>query len=508
VAEGLVKALASPEGVAGQVGEAAYLSRPDARSSAIELLRQRVERIEARAARARSRASETSDNRVADKFVRDAENDERELEVTLRELAQLELESDDGVDLQPVAALPDLLSALSAIGRATDTVDHEVAAAVTRIIPRFELHPGSSLTAVRWLATVLVPLKDGYVLELGPIWGEAPVRSLRPTEGQKTVSARGHKIVERFTKGEDLRVIAVREGRSLQKTRKLVFEFLVDGGFPAKSAYHLRAALVPEVRETAGTAALHKVPERLRSGDLLLGELSEELEKIGAVPAGASAEWAAHIVSTYTTEVPFSTWSLWVTRRPEFDGVLAAVASGCSTIAEVASLLEHRLWPSVMIGELTTENGPLQRDGHWSIDPTTKHVHTDNRFGLHICPHCGAGITRYVLVPENERGLLCAQCRRAPSETSPVFPESYLCFDEIASNVVIPAAIRLKAGDKLSAGQVASILADYQSGVPTLEIVDTYGIGTQRMYKLLDSHGIARRSGTKRKRPNSSAASA
>jgi hypothetical protein len=459
----------------------------------INQLRTRIERIEARAAGARAAAAEARDPRVVAKFIEDAEHDERELQYAYTQLAALESNPDPSAQLEPAVGTDTLLRALVAIRQADGVVANEVAAAVLRVMPRLELHPTDRPAVLTWLVTVCVPLTDGYVLELGPITGDVEARSGATGEEGKLGSTRATKIVERFARGEDLRVAAAAEGRSLQNARRAVFNALLAGGFSKTAAYHLRAALVPELRALAGTAAAHGLPHRILADRLTNAQIQDELRTLETL-GDLDLSWAAQTLVAYCTGAVPGTRHLWLTPRPEFDLALREVSEGRATISEVAAALAHRLAPSTLVKRLTTENGPLHRGSGWALDDMTRRAFTDNRFELYDCPHCGSQITTYIEVPENPRGLLCAACRRSPMPESPTFPVSYFCFRELSAQVTIPPSVRLKRGDALSSEQEESIVSAYQSGTAVLEIVRSYGINTGRIYRIIDSRGIARRS--------------
>lgn len=501
VAEGLVSSLSSLTGAPGEVKNNALLPLPGVAEQRADLVRVRMERLESEAARAREFAIRTVDPRAAAKFVEEAELRERELDRARDELAKLSTSDWHGL-VEPVVAEGALQKVLTALGRGPIALENEAVDAIRRVIPRLELHPTDVASKLTWLATLSIPLVDGFILEIGPITGEVPTRSARGGKTNACLPAASHRVMERFSKGDSVWTAASTEGYSVNHTRTLISRALASGGFPDELLRRLVFTLVPELRILAGTAALHGIPNRITEEALSDDDIVEVLQDVGALPPGAAPKWATHALHIYlhggqTTSKAMNhsggTGLWWLHRNRDFAVALDAVAEGQDTVADIMKALEYRNSQPVMLRRLLTENGPLEPGEPWNVDTRTMRVQSDSRLRLLSCPHCGTSITLYIAVPENQRGLLCSQCRRSPIPDSPVFPESYLRLDDLAveAAAVPPGVIRGRI--VVTEEQEQAAVAEYVAGRPVLEIAEQYGFDAAYLYGLLEKHGVPKR---------------
>jgi helix-turn-helix protein len=65
--------------------------------------------------------------------------------------------------------------------------------------------------------------------------------------------------------------------------------------------------------------------------------------------------------------------------------------------------------------------------------------------------------------------------------------------DEPSRTKSTPRRRRQRAEDRLGPDGVAQLVADYQAGIATTRLMQSYGLGKGAVLRLLDSHGVTRR---------------
>ena len=221
--------------------------------------------------------------------------------------------------------------------------------------------------------------------------------------------------------GESLRFQAMLE---LPHEQGTVHFGPVSGSVSCKPTRQARAGSIHlrrEYREELIAAGLDERPARCAaaSGDpdlaaVLLAHLKGE-----GIPDDVGSDWAAHLISVYTD--PDFSWNTdkWRlgddVRRSVLEQLLAA--GGALSVQDLDERGVNREQVRYLSRDTAAPSGQpiIRKSGRGDL--LTYH--------LIECPHCGGSVSHSVVTPETRPGVLCTTCWRAPTDSSPVFPESY-----------------------------------------------------------------------------------
>ena len=198
----------------------------------------------------------------------------------------------------------------------------------------------------------------------------------------------------------------------------------VKGSVSCKPTRHGRAATFYRrraSREQLIAAGLDERPARCAAAstdpnlvEVLMTHLAGD-----RLPNGVESEWAAHVISVYT-DPGFSwnknKWRLDEDVRRSVLGHLIA-AGGTLSVQELDDLSVNREQVRYLSRDTAAPSG----------QPIVRKTGRGDSLSYHLleCPHCGGSVSHSVVTPETRPGVLCTTCWRAPTDSSPVFPENY-----------------------------------------------------------------------------------
>ena len=389
-----------------------------------------IKQLRDKARRLRGLVAETANVEDARPWIDDATNYERRaraLEAELSERANKQSANarpfDDTVNTDAEMCA----RAMATLRQVKDNAPRDVCDALGRIIHNLSVTPQPD-GRLRWQLWINLPTDDGAVT-FGPISAEIePVTPVRPAVSSQLTS--------RHRQGTGLKVLAngghlldaleqIPEW-SLSTLRTQMKRCVTKRGLPTHLLTPLLFCPVEEVRKAIFTA-LSTHPNATATD---LPSLATAIN-----PDGCDVAWTEHILRTYLFPTHTSYPMTWAAKSVAPQAMLDAIhhVGGTMSLSDLSECLQqqwtrYEIMKNIHMDRIagrTPQRVYTNKGSVWAMGPGGR-LDPRSELTLIDCPHCGGRARRIWRAAEVDRQLICTECRRMPTPTSPVFPLAYL----------------------------------------------------------------------------------
>lgn len=358
-------------------------------------------------------AIEAGASSVAARKFRESEEASKEVSALEADLSKAYAAAEDARPLTlDSAEVAELAATLAELAETENQGRPELNSTLRRLIARLEASLADNGLKVEFKVWLRLVSNDGPVT-VGPICFSVANR-------RQDLVAERHEAAARYVLAESMR-----EGEAMDKSgydslphmRRRITKMLAE----VVPSTYLRSAIVDcPIVETK--AVVWEMLDASLNGRAFV------------TPQGLDKAFATHIRNTYGS-AEFSWTIAWASQSHELPRLVLEYVLACGP--DGAKALDLQKYAATLGGKALTQNfiglsyrGMRKGDGYELIlerGENFKKNNDDRRFKTLRCPFCDRRTLSHTLkVPEIPGGLLCTECRRAPSLPSVTFPEAYL----------------------------------------------------------------------------------